>query len=128
MTFIGDNGQIYEFTFTPYSVYNPNKSSRCGYGSDEWFFVCYINSTYYLLHFEVSGECGGAWWNCKEISKNEVEVLSDFTKNAWCTVWYDNNKPCISHIHPENIYEGKNIIVPGYSRMGPLTDDNYRGF
>ena len=127
MKFVGENGKIFDFSFTTASLYLPNLSSTSGYGSDDWFFVCYINTTYYLLHFEVSGSCGGSWWELKEIKKEDADILPSSTKEKWWNVWYDTNKPCIRHIHPENLVEAENIVVPKCSRLGPLTYEILKG-
>ncbi len=116
------------FEYSGISEYVPNGSSRSGYGSDDWFFLCNSGKQDCILNFSVSGEFGRAVWSCAAITEEERRGIGQTGGKSVCSTFYRTDVySWLIHLHPADIETVKPIIQPPFSRMGPLTDADYLG-
>lgn len=119
------------FEYNGVCEYSPNDSSMCGYGSDEWFFLCKSGRQNCILRFSYSGEYGAACWSCCPVPESEIPGTVSSGGNGLKKIFYDHfifsaGLPMI-HLHPVDIQVVKSIIQPSFHRNGPLTDNDYIG-
>ncbi len=116
------------FEYSGISEYVPNKSSASGYGSDEWFFLCNSGKQDCILRFSVSGEFGRGIWSCAAITEEERRGIGQTGGKSLHSTFYGTDVySWLIHLHPTDIETVRPLIVPSYSRTGPLTDADYLG-
>ena len=123
-----DSGGKYSFVLNGNRLYSPNRSSRCGYGSDEWFFDCKYNDRDCILNFGYSVEYGDAVWGFHFINEDDSIRLAGSTEDVWLDVFYSvPRKLRIYRLHPVDVDSAKKIVKSTRSRIGLLTDEDFYG-
>lgn len=121
-------GQKYKFEYAGRRNYYPNLSSRSGYGSDDWMFLCCDAENKYILHFQANAEYGYAW-DCVTIPPTVFDELTVNSGEDIHAVYYSyfNEKDTIFGLHPDHIDLAKQLVGSEYSRMGKMTDKDFYG-
>ena len=120
---IAEKGEKRKFTYSGYTRYSPNRSSRCGYGSDDWLYLCEEDSKYYLLM--LSDDAGhGTVWMCTELLDGDFEKLINADVNFWVNIAYSKERTKIYGIRLTDI-ENVRHLLPTSSRCRKLTDEHY---
>ena len=119
-------GEKFEFSYSGYMKYKPNKSSTSGYGSDDWFYLCFSQDESYMLIF--SDDAGyGTIWECFQLVEGESEKLENAEIDLWIDIYFKKrNRFRISGLHLDNIDEVR-AILPKCSRCYNFNDQHYRG-
>lgn len=117
--------ETYSFILTGAYLYSPNKSSRCGYGSDDWFFLCKCNGEDYILHF--SDDAGyGTMWDSVVVSKEDAQQLHNLPDTEWGKLCWKSKRKTLN-LHPDTIDSAKEIVKSTHSRTGLLSDNAFYG-
>ena len=115
--------QSHNFSYLGHTRYSPNRSSSCGYGSDDWLYLCEEDNKYYLLMF--SDDAGhGTGWMCTELLEGDYEKLINEDVNFWGSIAYSKERDKIYGIRLTDV-EGVRHLLPTSSRCGKLTDESY---
>ncbi len=123
-----ESGEKYSFVLSGHCLYSPNRCSTCGYGSDDWLYVCKLNNQNCLLSFTCNAEYAPIW-DFVLIEENDVVDLLKGKASKWAEVFYSNmRKSKNASIHPVDITSAKMVIKSTASRMGVLTDKDLYGF
>lgn len=125
-----DNQNIeYDFILGGKRCYFPNRSSTCGYGSDDFYFNCLTKEGMCgILMFSESAEYGSGWF-FSPINSEEKTILETATEGEeWITLWYNNMKDRLYHLHPCDISSAKLLIKETVLRTGKVTDDTLFGY
>lgn len=128
------NGNPVSFTYTGHGVYYPNMSSTCGYGSDDWYFLCITNENPCILEFNVDGDCGLGGWRYLPISQEDFDRLKDDCESMSHVFgeYYGQYRSgdrldmvynVFGHLHPDDIESVKTLLERKNSRVGPITDN-----
>ena len=88
---ITKEGRLYNFTYSGHSRFHPNRSLTCGYGSDDWMYLCEENGVHYLLMFTDNAEFGTAW-TCTELLIGDYDRLVNQDVNFWGSIAYSNER------------------------------------
>ena len=116
-------GQLHNFTYLGYTRYHPNRSSTCGYGSDDWLYLCEEDNTYFLLMF--SDDAGyGTGWMCTELFAGDYDVLIVEDVNFWGGIAYSKERNKFYGVRLTDV-ESVRHLLPMSSRCGKLTDESY---
>lgn len=119
------SGEKYRFKLTGLKLYIPNGSSRCGYGSDDWFFHCKYNGEDCILCF--SDDAGhGTIWYCALITKENAAQLQNLSAIEWLR-FEMRSENRIFGLHPDTIDSAKKIVQAISSRCGPISDAGFYG-
>ena len=113
------------FELTGIRLYAPNRSSQCGSGSDDWFFLCRAEEKDYILLFTVDASCG-AYWGYAAIAPEDIPRLSTENAGAWGSAWIhgtDRN----TGVHPDSIEAAKAIVNCRVARTGVISDAAFYG-
>ncbi len=116
-------GQPYTFIYSGYSRYSPNRSSACGYGSDDWLYLCKENEKHYILMFSVDAAYGPGWM-CTELSDGDFEKLINEDVNFWGSVVHSKERNKIYALRLTDV-ESVRHLLPTNSRCGKLTDESF---
>ena len=120
-----DSSEKYCFTLTGLKLYHPNMSSRCGDGSDDWFFHCKYEGEDRILRF--SDNAGyGTMWDCALITRENAEQLRKQSVAEW-DAFVTRSENRISRLHPDAIDAAKKIVQATASRCGPISDKKFYG-
>lgn len=120
-----DAGAKFHFVLTGLKLFHPNMGSRCGYGSDDWFFHCRFGGEDYLLCFSDDAGYGTAW-DCAVISKEDAGKLHSLCDAQWNGLRIQSEART-HHLHPDSIAAAKEIVNATSSRTGPITDQRFYG-
>lgn len=118
-------GDRYEFTYTGQTRYSPNRSSTCGYGSDDWYYLCKDNDSYYLLEFTDNPSYGTAWMGIKLLD-GDYEKLVEEDVNFWGQIAYSKEREKIYGLKLLDI-DAVRELLPTYSRCNHFNDALYTG-
>ena len=116
-------GQPYTFIYSGHTRYSPNRSSTCGYGCDEWLYLCKANGKDYILIFSVDASYGPGW-TCTELLDGDFEKLTNEDVNFWGSVAYSKERNRIYAIRLTDVDSIRHLLPAG-SRCGKLTDESF---
>ena len=115
--------QLHNFIYLNENRYSPNRSSTCGYGSDDWMYLCEENGKHYLLMF--SDDAGyGTGWMCTELLEDDNAKLVNEDAVFWGSIAYSKERTKIYGIRLTDV-ESVRHLLPTSSRCGKLTDESY---
>ncbi len=119
-------GEKIEFLYSGCMKYKPNKSSTCGYGSDDWYYLCYNQGGEYMLNF--SDDAGyGTIWVCVKLWDGGSEKLKKAETDLWIDTYFKRQKQFdVTVLHLDNIDEVMDIL-PKASRCNVFTEHHFRG-
>ena len=117
------DGQSRSFSYLGHTRFAPNEASTCGYGSDDWFYLCEDGNIQYLLLFSDNASYGTAWM-CTELLDGDYENLLKENVNFWCDIAYSKERTKFYGIHLTDI-ESVRHLLPTSSRCGKLTDESF---
>jgi hypothetical protein len=120
-----ERGAQYDF-FVVSKYYFPNLSCTSGYGSDDWFFLCESDSSFYIVCFSISAEMGLGSWEFVLITLDEYISLLKSPEEINIVFW--NNWKSGVIIHPDSIIEARKLIDEKVYRCGEITDEILEGF
>lgn len=120
---ITKEGQSYNFSYLDHTRYSPNRSAVCGYGSDDWMYLCEEDNKYYLLLFTDNAEFGTCWM-CTELFDGDYDTLVNEDVNFWGSIAYSKERTKIYGIRLTEV-ESVRHLLPTSSRCGKLTDESY---
>lgn len=120
--YAGDNSR-FDLLYLGHSRYSPNRSSRCGYGSDDWMYLCEEKGVHFLLMFTDNAEFGTAWM-CTELLEGDLEKLIKEDVNYWGSVAYSKERTKTYAIRLTEV-ESVRHLLPTSSRCGKLTDESF---
>ena len=116
-------GQTYTFIYSGHTRYSPNRASTCGYGSDDWMYLCEESGKNYILMFMVDASCGPGWF-CTELLDGDFETLTNANVNFWGSVAHSKERNKIYSLRLTDI-DGIRHLLPTSSRCGELTDESF---
>lgn len=122
-------GSKYNFELSGIGVFFPNKCTMCGYGSDDWLFLCTVEKTPYILSFEIDSCTGLGFWGCVQISQIAYHQIKENQGNSRIhklNEYYTYAKE-IGHLHPDNIESARTIIEKTTCIIGTITDNMVYG-
>ena len=121
---ITKEGQPLKLTYAGHARYSPNRSSRCGYGSDDWMYLCREKDIYYLLTF--SDDAGhGTGWSCTQLLAGDYERLVERDVLYWQKISLSKERTKFYAIRLQDA-EGVRHLLPVSSRCcDKLTDEHY---
>ena len=116
-------GQSRDFVYLGYTRYAPNRCSTCGYGSDDWFYLCEEGNIHYLLLFTDNASYGTGWM-CTELLDGDYKKLLKEDVNFWSCIAYSKERTKFYGIRITDI-ESVRHLLPSFSRCGKLTDESF---
>lgn len=120
---VTNEGHQHNFTYLGYTRFYPNCSSTCGYGSDDWFYLCEESNVYYLLIFSDCAS-GGTGWMGTELLNGDYEKLTKEDVYFWSSIAFSGERAKIFSIHLTDVERVRHLL-PKSSRCGKLTDESY---
>lgn len=117
------DGVVRKFIYSGYTRYSPNRSSRSGYGSDDWMYLCEENGRNYILMFS-DGAGYGTGWICTELLEEDYAKMVNEDAAFWCSIAYSKERAQIYSIRLTDV-ESVRHLLPTCSRCGKLTDESY---
>ena len=117
-------GQVHNFIYSGRTRYSPNCSSTCGYGSDDWIYLCEENGTNYLLMFTDNAEFGTAWM-CTELLEGDYERLINQDVNFWGSIAYSKERVKTYGIRLTDVDTVRHLLPTSSRCCSKLTDDHY---
>ena len=119
-------GEKIKFLYSGFMMYKPNRASACGYGSDDWFYLCNCQDKEYMLIF--SDAAGyGTIWECFQLNEGEYAKLKNAEIDLWLETYFKKrDRQRIVGLHLENIKDVRGIL-PSRSRCYEFNDDHYYG-
>ena len=117
-------GRKYNFIYSGHTRYSPNRSSTCGYGSDDWIYLCKENDTYYLLMFTDNAEFGTAWM-CTQLLEEDFEDLVKEDVNYWGSVAYSKERTKTYAIRLTDVDSVRHLLPTSSRCCSKLTDEHY---
>ena len=116
--------QPLELTYTGHTRYSPNRSSACGYGSDDWMYLCREKDIYYLLTF--SDDAGyGTGWSCTQLLAGDYERLVERDVLYWQDIALSKERTKFYAIRLQDA-RGVRHLLPVSSRCcDKLTDAHF---
>jgi hypothetical protein len=121
---VTEEGQLYNFTYSGYTCFHPNRSSACGYGSDDWMYLCKENDRYYLLMFSDDASYGTAWM-CTELHEGDYERLVNQDVNFWCSIAYSKERTKTYAIRLTDVDSVRHLLPTSSRCCSKLTDEHY---
>lgn len=119
---ITKEGQQLKLTYTGHARYSPNRSSRCGYGSDDWMYLCKEKGMYYLLVFSDQADYGTGWI-CAPLLVKEYEELQESDAVVWLNIV--TKKQTYYGVRLQNLEEVRHLLPTGSRCCSQLTDEHY---
>ena len=117
---------FHNFVYSGHNRNSPNTSSRSGYGSDDWFYLCEEQGQYYLLVFSDNASYGISWM-FTELYLEDYAELVKANVEFWGELAYSNERAKEYSVQLLDI-ESIRHLLPVRSRCcGKLTDKHYRG-
>lgn len=122
------SGEKYHFILSGLVNFNPNSSSRCGYGCDDWLFHCTAEGAEYILNFSDEASYGRCW-SCVPISPEDARNLKTMEATDWLKLMHERAKEGkqILHLHPDHAAEARAAMEIHSSRCGPIGDNDFYG-
>lgn len=122
------SGEKYRFILSGLVNFNPNRSSRCGYGCDDWLFHCTAEGKEYILNFSDEASYGRCW-RCVLISPEDARKLETMEATDWLILMDERAKEGkqILHLHPDHPAEARAAMAIHSSRCGPISDQDFYG-
>ncbi len=121
---ITKEGQSYSLIYSGHTRYSPNRSSRCGYGSDEWMYLCEENGVHFILMFQDNAEYGTAW-KCTQLLEEDFEDLVKEDVNYWGSVAYSKERTKTYAIHLTDVDSVRHLLPTSSRCCSKLTDEHY---
>ena len=116
--------QPLDLTYTGHTRYHPNRSSACGYGSDDWMYLCREKDVCYLLTFSDDATCGTGW-RCTRLLSGDDEKLVEEDVLYWQKISLSKERTKIYAIRLQDV-EGVRHLLPVSSRCcDRLTDEHF---
>ena len=106
-------GQLYNFTYLGYTRYHPNRASTCGYGSDDWIYLCEEGNDYYLLMFSNDASCGPGWL-CTKLLEDDYEKLVNANIDYWGRIAYSKERDKIYGIRLRDTDGVRHLLPTGF--------------
>ena len=116
-------GQSRNFAYLGYTRYSPNRSSTCGYGSDDWFYLCEEKNIHYLLMFSDEASCGTGWM-ATELLDGDYDKLLKEDVIFWARIAYSKERTKFYNIYLTDIERVRHLL-PTVSRCGKLADGSF---
>lgn len=122
------SGEKYSFILSGLVNFNPNRSSMCGYGCDDWLFHCTAEGEDYILNFSDEASYGRCW-SCTRISPEDARNLDTMEAQDWLRLMAAMAKTGkqILHLHPDHAAEARAAMSINASRCGPISDEDFYG-
>lgn len=117
-------GRAYNFTYSGYTRFHPNRSSTCGYGSDDWMYLCEENGVHFLLMFTDNAEFGTAWM-CTELYEDDYERLINQDVNFWGSIVYSKERKKTYAIRLTDVDTVRHLLPTSSRCCSKLTDEHY---
>lgn len=119
------SGEKYSFILSGLAAFNPNRSSQCGYGCDDWLFHCSLEGKDYILNFSDEASYGRCW-RCVAISREDADNLAQLEATDWLRLMVKSGKQ-INHLHPDHAAKARVAMNITASRCGPINDKDFYG-
>ena len=121
---ITKEGLSHNFSYLDHTRYSPNRSSTCGYGSDDWMYLCKENDRYYLLIFSDDASYGTGWM-CTELLNGDSENLVKEDVNYWCSVAHSKERTKTYAIRLTDVDSVRHLLPTSSRCCSKLTDEYY---
>lgn len=119
-------GGLRNFTYSGHTRYSPNRSSRCGYGSDDWIYLCKENEKDFLLMFTDNASCGTGWM-CTSLLHGDKEKLIVEDVLFWGEIAYSKEREKMYALHLLDIDSVRHLLPTSSRCCSKLTDKHYYG-
>lgn len=120
-----NDGSMQEYMYLGHRRYHPNTSATCGYGSDNWFYLCENQEKQYILEFMDDASCGPGW-TCTELLREDKDTLISEDVNYWHSITLSEERKRIYNIKLVDV-DAVRHLLPTYSRcINPFSDDHYK--
>lgn len=118
------SGQHHSFEYCGHSRYSPNRSTRCGYGSDDWYYLCKENNLYYLLMFTDNAEFGTAWMFTR-LLEGDYDYLINTDADFWAAVAYSKERKKTYNVHLTEIDSVKHLLPTSSRCSAEFTSQDF---
>ena len=118
------DGEKHQFVYTGNMRYSPNKSSVCGYGSDDWIYLCQYKGKDCLLMFSDSAEYGCSWI-CYVMGVEHLAALTSETVDIWYEMIKTKTQRKIYALKLENIDELRSVLPRASRCTGSFQDKHF---
>ena len=125
-----DHGNRYAFEYVEINGFKPNQSGMCGYGTDEWMFLCRLGEDkYYIVSFAADAGQGYIWTGVRIPRSAFDEMVISRGDGLYKTfyLYFKNEENRIYSLHPDDIALAKQLVGSERSRMGKITDQDFYG-